>query len=601
MNTNEILFDRKITLKAGERQLCLRCARKAMVRLRRNRCLDGLFAPIRNYHLMWCLSSYALFLREVASGRKIRYRKLTEIAVAGASVMGDREILRVLLRSGVDVSSVRWSKKNLTPFTLAVIGGAEELAMELLAKHPETLDKDNIESNLKACVCHGSETFVECLLGFIKEKFTQGEGRWIDLLSTALFSAVAYDRRGTIPLIMRWGADGMRAFTDGCFPAHCESSLFSCAVDNKNFEFADICLARGWIPAENDVWELPNTANALEDLEKFEYLCKAFPEEGFAADILDYWSKHYQVSQEVFASCGGIGRPRQMDASFAIDECTDDEILADFELLRKAVQRNPDRLFDFVQMDLQRVQKFFATPQAYEWHFFPPYLFRKAKSLGVDLFISKDAERKFVEAIPEWQADEYRPHLGELGWGDYRLKTRTASSAREASDDRQCYERAAKARGKALERFLDDPTFDPNTVPYDNWSFAQSVRCWGTPRTFRAWALRGMDTYGQNCEGNYAIDGAPMPKWRSLVTVFGMSPMHEAYDGSSALGCAIANHEDETAKWLWLHGDHEEWQGSSPLRMSLLNWNDHLARWFQEQGVKNIDSDGREYPIPSWV
>lgn len=92
-----------------------------------------------------------------------------------------------------------------------------------------------------------------------------------------------------------------------------------------------------------------------------------------------------------------------------------------------------------------------------------------------------------------------------------------------------------------------------------------------------------------------------MPKWRSLVTVFGMSPMHEAYDGSSALECAIANHEDETAKWLWLHGDHEEWQGSSPLRMSLLNWNDHLARWFQEQGVKNIDSDGREYPIPSWV
>ena len=233
MTTNELLFDRKIELQSGERKLCLECAREAMSRLRRSRCLDWMFSPIRSYDLMWCLSSYALFLREVAAGRKIRYRKLTEIAVAGAAVMGNGEILKVLKRSGVDIPLVRWSRGKLAPF--------------------------------------------------------------------------------------------------------------------------------------------------------------------------------------------------------------------------------------------------------------------------------------------------------------------------------------------------------------------------------KAWALRGMNTYGQNCEGNYAIDGATMPKWRSLVSVFGMSPMHRAYDGSSALGCAIASHNDETAKWLWLHGDHAEWSGDSPLRLCILNCNDDLAKWFKAQGVKNVDSDGCEYPIPSWV
>lgn len=601
MTTNELLFDCKFELQAGERKLCLECAREAMSRLRRSRCLDWIFSPIRRYDLMWCLSSYALFLREVAAGRKIRYRKLTEIAVAGASVMGNGEILKMLERNGVAIPSVRWGGEKLTPFTLAVIGESEELARNLLARHFASLDNDDIERNLKACVAHGSSAFVECLLGHVKERLAQDDDCWVDLLSTALFSAVASDRRETIQLIMRLGVDGARAVTDGHFPAHCESSLFSCAVDNKNFEFADLCLARGWIPTGEDVWELPNAANALEDLDKFKYLCRSFPKEGFATDVLDYWAKHYQVSQEVFAYCGGVGRPRQEDASASVEECTDDEILADFELLCEAVNRNPDRLFDFVQMDLPRIQELFATSQANERCCFPAYLFRKAKSLGVDLFGDKDAERKFVESIPVWRADLYRPHLDELGWGAYCIKEKAETVEREVPAEERRYERAAKARGKELDHFLDDPAFDPNAAPYANWSFAQSVRCWGTPKTFRAWALRGMDTYGQNCEGNYAIDGATMPKWRSLVSVFGMSPMHVAYDGSSALESAIASHDDETAKWLWLHGDHAEWQGESPLRLSLLNWNDNLAKWFKSQGVRNVDSCGREYPIPPWV
>lgn len=113
MTNGELLFDRKFELQAGERKLCLRSARAAMARLRRSRCLDWIFAPIRRYDLMWCLSSYALFLREVATGRKIRYRKLTEIAVAGASSMGDGLVLRMLERNGVDILSVRWAgEKN---------------------------------------------------------------------------------------------------------------------------------------------------------------------------------------------------------------------------------------------------------------------------------------------------------------------------------------------------------------------------------------------------------------------------------------------------------------------------------------------------------
>lgn len=128
VTTNEFLFDRKIALQSGERKLCLQCAREAMARLRRSRCLDWMLSPIRSYDLMWCLSSYALFLREVAAGRKIRYRKLTEIAVAGAAVMGNGEILKILERSGVDVPSVRWSGGRLTPFALAAMGGDKGLA-----------------------------------------------------------------------------------------------------------------------------------------------------------------------------------------------------------------------------------------------------------------------------------------------------------------------------------------------------------------------------------------------------------------------------------------------------------------------------------------
>ena len=119
MTNGELFFDRKFDLQAGERKLCLRSARAAMARLRRSRCLDWIFAPIRRYDLMWCLSSYALFLREVAAGRKIRYRKLTEIAVAGASVMGDGEILKLLERNGVDIAGVRWSRGALAPSALA--------------------------------------------------------------------------------------------------------------------------------------------------------------------------------------------------------------------------------------------------------------------------------------------------------------------------------------------------------------------------------------------------------------------------------------------------------------------------------------------------
>lgn len=601
MTREELLFDRKVALLEGERELCLKCARKAMRRLRRSRRLDWLFAPLRTYDLMWLLSSYALFLREVAAGRRIRYRKLTEIAVAGAAVMGDRAVLHLLERNGVVIESVRWSCGKLSPFALAAMADQDELAEELLTKYPGMLDASDVERNLKVCVCHGSTAFVERLLTRVGKMFECEHERWLEFLSAALFSAVACDRRETTSLVMRLGADGARAVTDGQFPAHLESSLFSCAIDQKNFEFADVCLARRWIPGEEQIWELPNTANALENLDKFKYLCRAFPKEDFPADVIDYWSRHYDVSSEVYAFCGGEGKPQREGTRDDVEDCTDAEIMADFGLLRDAVARNPDRLFDFDQIDHRRVQEFFSSPQTVEWGFLPAYVFRKAKVLGIDLFGGKEAERRFVESIPGWQSHLYRPHLVELGWHEYCLKEPPAVRDHSVSEAERRYERAAKARGKELAAFLDDPTFDPNAAPYGNWSFAQSVCCRGTPKTFRAWALRGMDTYGQNCEGNYAIDGAKMPKWRSLVTVFGMDPLHRAYDGSSALGVAIAHHEDETAKWLWLHGNRGEWEGCSPLRMSLLNWNDELSGWFKSQGEKNVDSTGREYPLPPWV
>lgn len=598
---NELLFDRRIKLREDERNLCLKCARSAMARLRRSRQLDGIFSPLRSYSLMWCLSSYALFLREAAAGRKIRYRKLTEIAVAGASVMGDDGILRILKKNGIEIQAVRWSWHKLMPVTLAVMGKAEGLAKKLLVKYPAMLDKDDREENLKACVRYGSASFVEYLLDRMRVKLLRDKCGWVEMLSTALFSAVASDRRETIALIMRLGADGSRAVTDGSFPAHCESSLFSCAVDNKNFEFADVCLARGWIPDEDDIGDLPNTANAFEDLDKFKYLCRAFPAEDFKKDVLEYWYKDYQVSPEVYAFCGGTGCPHPEGTCWGVEGYSDEEIMADFNLLRVAIGRNPDRVFDFAERNLSCIQQFFSTPSAYHMAFFPAYLFRKAKSMGVDIFGSKESERKFVESIPDWLSDCYRAHLSELGWAGYRLQENRRDDAHESSEKERLYECAAKAKGAELKKFLDDPAFDPNAGPYVNWSFAQEVRCLGTPRTFKEWALRGMDTYGQNAEGNYAIDGAEMPRWRVLKTVFGMNPLHIAYDGSSALGCAIGRHDDETAKWMWLHGDHSEWWGDSPLRLSLLKWNDELARWFKAQGVKNVDSKGREYPIPSWV
>lgn len=239
----KLLFDRKIEVDDDERRLCLKCARAAMRRLRKDCRLDGFFSPLRGNDQMWCLSSYALFLREVAAGRIIRYRKLTEIAASGASVMGDGRVLEILERNGVDVPSTRWTWRGLTPFTLAAISGADKLARELLKKYPALPEGEALEWNLRECARYASPTLVEAMLGHIGMMFPQDGERWRELLGMALFSAVAGDRRETIALVMRLGADGALSRTDGFYPAHCGSSLFSCAVDNGNFEFADICLA----------------------------------------------------------------------------------------------------------------------------------------------------------------------------------------------------------------------------------------------------------------------------------------------------------------------------------------------------------------------
>lgn len=599
--TNELLFDQKIALRGDERKLCLKCARGAMDRLRGNRQRDGIFSPLRMYDLMWCLSSYVLFLREVAAGRTIRYRRLLEIAVAGASIQGDGEVLAILERNGVDMSSVEWSRCRLTPLALAVLNGADDLARRFLEKCPAMLSAGTIESNLKECVRFGSTAIVSEILSRVQTMCTADDARWASLLSMALFSAVARDRRETIELVLELGADGALSATDGCFPAHMESSLFSCAVDNKNFGFADMCLKRGWLPETDGIRDLPNTANALEDLEKFKYLDRAFPDEQFKKDVLDYWHKHYQVSRLVYEYCGGTGDPHQEEGERDLEDYSDAEILASFELLARAIIDNPDRLFEFWEQDAGRIRELFTTQGALGLEVVSPYVFRKAKALGLDLFGGQEAEKRFVEGLEAWKADWYVPYLEMLGWQDYRLPREDENRTKAPSSREKRYEEAASARGRNLKRFLDDPTFELDADPYVNWSFAQEVVVRGTPGTFRQWALRGMDTYGQNEEGNYAIDLAPMPKWHSLVTVFGMNPLHVAYDGSSALGRAIAQRDNETAQWLWSHGDHTEWRWASPLRMAILSLNDELARWFLGQGLKNVDADGREYPLPPWL
>ncbi len=597
----DLLFNQTIEVDADERRLCLKCARAAMRYLRRNRKHDEIFSTLRYNDLMWCLSSYALFLREVAAGRTIRYRKLVEIGVAGASVMGDGRILEILERNGVDVPSARWTWRGLTPFTLAAVSGRDVLAEKLLAMYPALPKGKELEENVKECAGYASPAIVEELLTRIKTKYTANGKRWKDLLGMALFSAVASDRRETITLLLRLGAVGVRAKTDGRYPAHCGSSLFSCAVDNGNFEFADVCLARGWLPKEEDIWDLPNSADALEDLDKFTYLCRAFPKENFRKSVLENWVQDYQVSPEVYAYCGGVDSPNSEEATEDVEALSDEEVLADVKRLGRAISKNPDRVFDLADMDLSRVRELFSTPEVYSLSFFHPYMFRKARSLGIDLFGSKTAERRFVESIPKGWTDCFRAHQKELGWSDYHLQEEIATDTFSKTEEELRYDRAAGATGAELAKILDDPAFDPNAAPYPNWSFAQEVQCLGTPHTFKQWALRGMDTYGQNCEGNYAIDLAEMPRWRMLVTVFGMNPLHIAYDGSSALKNAICGHDNETAKWLWRHGDPSEWWLDSPLRTAILHWNDELARWFMEQGVRNVDRHGHEYPIPPWL
>ena len=611
-------FNRSFHLTAEEKALFLSCADKATASLKRNQKRDWLLSPVRSLQLLGGLATYALLLRHIAAGRRVRYFAPFHPAGCMAAFLGHAEILRVFEAHGIPLEVLSWSWRKPNILDFAVIGRHYPLVKDLLTHHPTLLNKGGEQDAVAYCVQYGTIPILRLLARFGASLTTQywRESPWnhrLEQEGTPFFLAVANDRREIVRELIRKDAFPDPGHTGGTSAVHIGASLLSIAVQHRDFELADWLVEKGCL--HEDMYDLPNDSHAWEDIDGFRYICRKFPEEDYKADVrnCEEWILQ-SVSKEVL--------------SYAWDGRVPEDALAKWRKLKEkergwrpgnpipkddadlvfALNEYPDEMLRLEKKQPGRMRKLFLER---DWYRFSSivYMFRLAREHGVNLFPNEEDKAVFLQNIHYDELKELRPHLKEFGFravsnAEMERRHDKEWGRRKRDRRRERLEKLAATPWAKLQSALDKPLFDPNMEVTPNWPMALEVALHATPKEFDAWVLRGMNPYEVNSEGISAVEIGNAGLLPHLIHSYGMSPDHVCYDGTTPVGHAIDIGDVKRLRLLIGEGaDVSEGnrRRASFLNMAIHSSRDEISRILLGQGAVNRDLCGRVRAVEPWM
>jgi hypothetical protein len=231
------------------------------------------------------------------------------------------------------------------------------------------------------------------------------------------------------------------------------------------------------------------------------------------------------------------------------------------------------------------------------------YLFRLARSLGIELFKNDESKRFWedkCDTVIPWEnkqtINDVFPLAEELNGGYLPPK-----------EIRPKIYQALHAIGKAARRFLDDPDINPNIDLSWNWPFFVWLGYYADWKTYKGWLLRGMEIYRDNMDdpGDFELGSTPSIV-RHLLPDLEHRPWISKHYTGNTLGYVAADGDISAVKQILKEGCpvnfHRGVAGDkiSPLRAALLHDRDAVARLLYAAGGMNIQN-GVVYPVPPWI
>ena len=610
------IFNRPFRLSASEKALFLSCADKATASLKRNQKCDSLLGPVSWLRLLGGLATYAFLLRHIAAGRRVRYFAPFHPAGCMAAFLGHAEVLHIFEAHGVPLEALSWSWRKPNVLDFAVMGRNYALVKELLENHPSLATKEWGYDAVAYCARYGTIP----ILRLLKKAGASLDNRyWGSPDSenkrqpdgTPFFFAVAEDRRNMVRELVRLNALPDWRHTSGYSPAHCGSSLLSLAVEHGDFELVDWLAEKGWL--HPDMKRLPLDSDALQNLDRFQFLCRKFPGEDYKSvvrngddvvlsntsnEVLSFaWDGNVPASVQNQQDRGGWHPWRPGDAF--------PEKAGDLEM---ALDDYPEELIRLEKEQPGRFRRMLLDDRRGEYFSPAVFLLRLADAKGIEVFRNVDEKTAFIESAHSGVLSELLPHFEELGYPPASDDTqrRGESRIRSASRDplvARLWE-IDKSRWKDIRQVLDDPAFNPNIVVTDDWPLLLEVARHATPRLFDAFVLRGADPYESDTEGDTAMETACPELTSHLVRAFGMSPNHQSYAGISPMMTAIWHNDLGRVKVLLKEGfriNQRVWEDASPLHMAIRDGRDEISRFLLRHGAVNRDLNGRIRLVEPWM
>jgi hypothetical protein len=392
-------------------------------------------------------------------------------------------------------------------------------------------------------------------------------------------------------------------------------NLFEVAVSRKNFAVADMCLGKGAGPVfdgKNDVYIL-NRSGASNDMEKFAYFETRFQEKDFAQTIkgsLSNGGSKKWFSCDILTHCGIEPNPPEHEWPPPVYDPK--HVPDDIAVFFKALEVWPELIVPWCKLKPRLVRLMFG---ARGLNIFPEYasslvpVFRFAKIHRLELWGHWEQQGEFMRLLDWGERRHLAPHVAEFGFPQLKLikdweSDKHPSYLYDECDDRQW--KAASAEGKEAERYLDDERF----VLWENvslvGSFAGFLSEHADWELYQKWIMRGMPPYSGFEDGwdypmiNF-VNAGLLPH---LVRELGMLPGLSGKKGAWAMSKAIKRHDIGLVRTLLELGVPVNVRANgytSPLRKSILVGADDISRFLLTKGGRNIDPDGRTFPVPPWV
>ena len=616
--TTPFFYNKPFRLSSEEKALFLDCADKATASLKRNQKCDSLLGPVSGLRLLGGLATYAFLLRRIAAGRRVRYFAPFHAAGCMAAFLGHSEVLRVFEAHGISLEALTWSWRKPNVLDFAVMGRNYALVKDLLKNHPSLVKKEWGYDAVAYCALYGTIP----ILRLLKKAGAPLDNRyWGSPDSenkrqpdgTPFFLAVAENRRNMVRELIRQDALPDWQHTSEYYPVRCGTSLLSLAVEHGDYALVDWLAEKGWL--HPDMKELPLISDASEHLDRFQFICRKFPEEDYKSVIRDGNDMILANTSEEVLSFAWNGRVpasvrEEWNERNVISRwwSPDDPFPKDDGCLEMALNDHPEELIRLEREQPGRFRKMLLEGRGD--HYFSPavYLFRLAAAKGIKVFRNVDEKTAFVESADSGVLSGLLPHFEELGFppASDDIKRRGAPRIREASRDPLVVRlwEIGKSRWKELRWVLDDPSFNPNIEVTEDWPLLLEVARHGSPRLFDAMVLRGADPYEFDGEGDTVMETACPELTKHLIRSFGMSPDHQSYAGISPMITAIWHNDAGKVKVLVEEGcqiNRQVWEDATALHMAIRNGCDEIARFLLRRGAVNRDLSGRVRPVEPWM